>query len=1128
MTVSDREQRARALDPATSFIVQAPAGSGKTELLIQRYLALLGTVERPEEILAITFTRKAAGEMRDRILGILAEAQSETPPAEPHRALTWGLARAALERDRTLGWGLADSPSRLQVMTIDGFNALLVRRLPLVSGVGGSVSIADDPAALYDEAARGTLARAGGEDSAGRAAATLLEHLDNNFTLAQSQLCYLLSRRDHWLPRILAAGGIDAAERRRLLEEGMRREIERVLGRVAQMFPARWREEWVQLAAYAAERLAETKPDHRIVACRGLAGFPDASADRLLQWRGLADLLLVAGGGWRRAITKTWGFPPDGPDEKTRIGALLEDVREDDALNALLQDVRSLPPAELSEDQWSILNELLELLPVCAGELELVFRRTGQLDYVALARHARDALGDDGRPSDLALALDYRIRHILVDEYQDVSAGQVELLRLLTSGWSPDDGRTLFCVGDPMQSIYRFREAEVALYLHAREHGINDVRLEPLTLEMNFRSASGLVEWFNENFAGVFPRQEQPGLGAVSYAPSTPARPAGPTPAVVLTGVPAGDSDAEATVVADTVEAIRQKDPAAGIAVLVRARSHLAEIAPTLRRRGIKFEAVDIEPLHTRQSIQDLFALTRAICHLADRTAWLSILRAPWCGLRLDELAVLTEDPERTLRESLRDVATVERLSEDAQRRLTDLRDVMERALGARGRRPLHRVIEGAWVDLGGPATLPEASELDDARQFFRLLRGLDEAGELEDVSALEEQLAKLYAAPDADAGPALQLMTVHKAKGLEFDHVILPGLDRRLRSSTRPLIHWQEMLGEDGRTDLLLAPVEARGEKADPLQVYVAGLENRRDRFEQQRLLYVATTRARQRLYLLARLPKQQDDGEYGNPASSSPLAQLWPALEAEFLAALAEPGADAAPVTPRAPAIERLVSDWQRPASRRDLAAIAADGADADETDPDAEPEFDWAGTVVRVVGTVTHRYLERVAEEGPAAWHAARIEDERLRIAAMLAEGGVPPSRGPAATTQVIEALSATLGDDQGRWVLSADHREARSEFAVAGVLDGRPVTRQIDRCFLDDQGVRWIVDFKISPHDEGDIASYLDAQTERYRSQLEDYARLLARLHPEDRAQRVGLYYTLQGELRSWVPGQGAGS
>src|SRR3954470_2964472 len=97
--VADLPQRLRALDPRQSFIVQAPAGSGKTELLIQRYLVLLSVVEQPEEIAAITFTRKSAAEMRKRVLDALASAREEPRPDEPHRALTWDHARRALERD---------------------------------------------------------------------------------------------------------------------------------------------------------------------------------------------------------------------------------------------------------------------------------------------------------------------------------------------------------------------------------------------------------------------------------------------------------------------------------------------------------------------------------------------------------------------------------------------------------------------------------------------------------------------------------------------------------------------------------------------------------------------------------------------------------------------------------------------------------------------------------------------------------------------------------------------------------------------------------------------------------------------------------------------------------------------
>ena len=132
-TVTDAEERQAALDPTRSFIVQAPAGSGKTELLIQRYLKLLQSVEAPEQILAMTFTRKAAGEMRSRILLALQKAAAEPEPEREHEQQTWDLARNALLQDREKGWNLLLNPNRLQVQTMDSFCASLVRQIPILS-----------------------------------------------------------------------------------------------------------------------------------------------------------------------------------------------------------------------------------------------------------------------------------------------------------------------------------------------------------------------------------------------------------------------------------------------------------------------------------------------------------------------------------------------------------------------------------------------------------------------------------------------------------------------------------------------------------------------------------------------------------------------------------------------------------------------------------------------------------------------------------------------------------------------------------------------------------------------------------------------------------------------------------
>src|SRR5439155_5619839 len=132
----------------------------------------------------------------------------------------------------------------------------------------------------------------------------------------------------------------------------------------------------------------------------------------------------------------------------------------------------------------------------------VIFAERAEADFTEFAQGAVRALGTPEAPSDLLLALDYRIRHVLVDEFQDTSISQWELLERLTAGWQQGDGRTLFVVGDPMQSIYRFREAEVGLFLRARREGLGtaglpNVALEPLTLETNFRSQAGIVDWVN-------------------------------------------------------------------------------------------------------------------------------------------------------------------------------------------------------------------------------------------------------------------------------------------------------------------------------------------------------------------------------------------------------------------------------------------------------------------------------------------------------------------------------------------------------------------------------------------------------------------------------------------------------
>ena len=543
-----------------------------------------------------------------------------------------------------------------------------------------------------------------------------------------------------------------------------------------------------------------------------------------------------------------------------------------------------------------MLEAITELLKRAVGQLKLVFQSRGQVDFTEVSQRALLALEDSEGPTDLALRLDYQIRHLLIDEFQDTSISQFELLARLTAGWTPDDARTLFAVGDPMQSIYRFREAEVGLFLRARAEGIGNVVLEPLELSANFRSQAGIVDWVNAAFARVMPEREDIASGAVAYTASRAVHPRRDGDAVEIHPLFAGGAPGEAEEVAKLVAGIASASAGAAqrpsIAILVRGRSHLREIVPQLKQAGVAFRAIEIDRLDDRPVVQDLLALTRALAHRGDRLAWLALLRAPWCGLTLADLHALagTEtnadaastrsgetgedmaqqagDPlpgplssQSTVWELMHDPARLAALMLDGRLRLVRVRSVLAAALGARQRASLRDAVEGCWLALGGPACAASATELEDAETYLDHLESEEDAGAIADFEAFAQDLDQLYALPDLAAGEdAVQIMTIHKAKGLEFDHVIVPGLGKRPPAEGKKLFLWMERPAQPDAsarrragagTKLLLAPIEETGADGDPIYAWIKQLAAEKADHEDGRLLYVAATRARQRLHL-------------------------------------------------------------------------------------------------------------------------------------------------------------------------------------------------------------------------------------------------------------------------------------
>jgi len=332
---------------------------------------------------------------------------------------------------------------------------------------------------------------------------------------------------------------------------------------------------------------------------------------------------------------------------------------------------------------------------------------------------------------------------------------QYKLVTRLTRGWgeynemNPEAPRTLFIVGDGMQSIYGFRDANVGLFLQAREQGFNGVRPTSLALRCNFRSDRGIVEWVNEAFGRAFPAEDDVRRGQVSFTAAVAVRPAVHLPAVELHGF-TGDAAIEQEA-GRLVALIREglEDASVGsIAILGRSRSQLSPVLQKLRAEGIAYAAQEMDPLAGSPAIVDLMSLCRVLSNPADRVAWFALLRAPWCGLPLADLhalAGLGDHPGQTnMWRMLDSPAVIQNLSEDGARRLTHVATVMAWARDKRDRLALRVWVEQIWMRLGGPGTLDLDSRLRDAERFFELLQEAELEGVGLETAWLDARLACL------------------------------------------------------------------------------------------------------------------------------------------------------------------------------------------------------------------------------------------------------------------------------------------------------------------------------------------------------------------------------------------------
>ncbi|HEY3989760.1 MAG TPA: UvrD-helicase domain-containing protein [Acidobacteriaceae bacterium] len=1181
--IADAAERARALDPRESFLVQAPAGSGKTELLVLRYLALLPYVQEPEQVLAITFTRKATAEMRVRVLRALEAASHGNPAVNEHEREVRRLAKAALDHAQARDWQLIEQPQRLNIQTIDSLALSIAHQTPLLSHLGGDLAPIEDARPLYALAAERTLAHLG--DAAEQELADALEDIlklrDANLLDCESLIAGMLARRDQWLlvlPGIVRRD-LPWEELQTKLEAPFRREHAAVMRALQSQF------------ARTPSALPELLELARIACDCGMEELTPLRAARtaddlaeIAHWQALCCLLLTQSNTWR----KRSAIPAKHyPDHAARLAAVMERISGNDALLSLLSKVRKLPPAAYSEEEWRIVRSIFVVLRHAIAQLRVVFAEQNVIDFAEAGIAAHAALEN---PSVL-MRLDERVQHLLVDEFQDTSRPHFALLRALLEDWQHGDGRTCFLVGDPMQSIYLFRDAESRLFHQVREHGIEiggaSLPLTPLQLSTNFRSIPAIVAPLNDVFERILGADDD---DEVQYAASVSSHTGAERGSNAMhlhvqtfeknTQAPdaldAPEADAMIEVIRAHMPAIQQAQRDGTkyrVAVLARARTHLVEIIARLRREQIPFRGVKIDLLRDRPEILDLLSLFRALLHPSDRIAWLAVLRAPWCGLTIPALHAICGDPESG--EETRSIPALihshkDRLDPESRSRSLHTLSILEQAqaayaAGALAGSPagLALWLERTWHALGAPLFL-NAEALANCEAFFAPLGQMPAScfGTLDE--SLNQRLEELYAQPDPSVSEScgVQLMTIHSAKGLEFEVVLVPQLQKPGKNDDPPLFQWLvRRRSETTEDELLLAPIGYKHGDKPRLYEWVGKKSSHRLRQEEKRLLYVACSRAIHELHLFAAAECKQN-GELARPKKGSLLAAGWKGLERRILerriAEAPRPASSSHLVVMPMPlssspagtssaengTVASIAAAAQHPAQvlRRLPAHCFADVFDevTPETATRSARPLEDAGIssrLARVQGIVLHALLERAAA-GASGEHPdwSRLAD------ALLRQHGLTPADAATAHSAILQGMRNALADEVGRWLLLARaatpavpswNETSWNEISWTTTRDGRVQRQRPDRIFFagESPGARgtdylWIVDYKTASLTEADDRdNFLAASREQYRRQLESYSELFRSLPEVDQAaaqrkHRLAIYHPMLPWLDWW--------
>ncbi|NDH08251.1 MAG: hypothetical protein EBY16_01295 [Gammaproteobacteria bacterium] len=1050
----DLAVRKQALNTNESFIVQAPAGSGKTELLTQRYLALLAKVSEPEEIVALTFTRKAAQEMAHRILAALQDAENNVAIQSAHQQHTRALAEKALHHNKSRDWQILNHPNRLRITTFDAFALNIYQSIPQYQHQKIE-RILNHPEQCYEQAILDFYDLCRQEPHYQGHLEQLLTAVNNKVDQLFSGLLSLLATRDNWLHAIAANKHLDQAAHVQKLEN---------------ILNFHWQAWGNSLAPSLKTELLHLT--HRLLtvvkaAENPLHSWSDFDAITLPQLLCLKQLITTQTGDVRQEWNHHVGLKNDlAPTAiikalKADSRSLLAALSECHDFIATLQHLAELPHPQAFDLDWNSLQSFYTLLPLLVACLHLTFEEQGGADFSFFAQQALFAL----EGSDIALYFDSQLQHLLIDEFQDTSWTQLAFIKELTRNWQSAPNKTLFLVGDPMQSIYRFRSADVSIFLNIQAQGLEGIPITPIHLTQNFRSSAQLIEGFNGYFKHIFPKQDEVCFGGVKFHEAIPA-----LEADVDAGIEAcyfADMETQFQYIIEQMQSSAAKDIKSA-AILVRSRKHLPILLQLFERAKLKYQGVDLFPLGHLMHIRDIWQLTQILLDPGQRAHELAVLHSPFCGLSLSDLSLLAEAfPKSSLIRQVDTCNIPQHLSLDAQQRLLTLVNAIAEAEYHLHQAPLVDVIFKLCQRLHFDAIFNAKQKLDLER-FFMILDQASVNSPWPSLRSIQSILEASFVSNMTNVG--LQVMTIHKSKGLEFDWVFLPNMgDSGIRHHSALFYSFQANY-PGLKPDLICLPQLT----ANKLQYIYKWHDALQEKYEQQRLCYVAFTRAKKRLFLLDKSQKYRKDSFRNLFAENF--------FQEKQLNHQTQHHACAPKTFQRLPLPSHVPS---YPPLQKEVNSLHFQ----DNQSP-------------KSIGQMLHLILQWVCEFHPTTfaeipWHILKPKMQQL---------GWKTAQQNDALSYIKTLIEAFWHHPIGQWI-KASYSFEKNEYELL-VRDGQIVrTLILDRCFIDNDCF-WIIDFKTAHEKTG------------YKVQLDNYAKAIRLLYPQH-SIHCGIFYLSTQKFDQWA-------